>query len=184
MRKDDADGLADIVVMTVKAAIAPLQAAIATVQTQLATLGDLQRDIAALRERVAVTEVRPGPAGPAGPAGADGQDGFGFDDLSVTFDGDRTLTLTFTRDSTFAGQRTKSFPIVLPFLSYQGVYSDGKMYAPGDVVTHAGSAWHCNSVTALKPGDGSPDWTLMVKRGSQGAQGIAGRDSYPVAKVS
>src|SRR5215510_10212518 len=128
------DGIADLIVMTVKAALAPILADVAAVRTQLAAVTDLQKDVAAMRERVAVAEVRPGPAGPAG---ANGADGFGFDDLSVTYDGDRTLTLTFQR-----GDQRKAFPLTLPFLHYQGVYQDGKMYAPGDVVTHAGSAWH------------------------------------------
>src|SRR5262245_60478949 len=162
------DGIADLIVMTVKAALAPILADVAAVRAQLAAVTDLQKDVAAVRERVAVAEVRPGPAGPPG------ADGIGFDDLSVSYDGDRTLTLTFVR-----GDQRKAFPMTLPFLHYQGVYQDGKMYAPGDVVTHAGSAWHCNEVTAQKPGDGETVWQLMVKRGSQGAQGIAGRDSYP-----
>jgi hypothetical protein len=55
-----------------------------------------------------------------------------------------------------------------PGLTYQGVYQDGKTYDPGDVATWAGSTWHCHSATTTKPGDGSKDWQLMVKRGRDG----------------
>jgi hypothetical protein len=60
-----------------------------------------------------------------------------------------------------------------PGLSYEGVYQDGKGYERGHLVTWAGSSWHCNTATSSKPGDGSPDWTLMVKRGRDGRDGVA-----------
>jgi hypothetical protein len=52
-----------------------------------------------------------------------------------------------------------------PGMRYRGVYADGTAYVLGDVVTWAGGAWHCNTATTDKPGDGSDVWTLMVKRG-------------------
>jgi hypothetical protein len=58
-------------------------------------------------------------------------------------------------------------------LTYQGVYQDGKQYDVGDVTTWAGSTWHCNESTETKPGDGSKAWTLMVKRGRDGRDGVA-----------
>jgi hypothetical protein len=58
-----------------------------------------------------------------------------------------------------------------PGLTYQGVFQDGKRYDVGDVTTWAGSTWHCNEPTESKPGDGSKDWTLMVKRGRDGKDG-------------
>lgn len=58
-----------------------------------------------------------------------------------------------------------------PGLSYLGVYQDGKTYDVGELVTWAGSAWHCNEATTTKPGDGSKAWTLMVKRGRDGKDG-------------
>lgn len=132
-------------------------------------------DIAALRERVAVAEVR---QLQPGPPGANGADGLGFDDMSAAFDGERGLVITWTK-----GGRTKSVPVYLPYPRYQGTWVDGKMYAPGDIVTHAGSAWHCHDATAAKPGDGSPVWQLMVKRGRDGAQGAPGRDAYAAPVV-
>ncbi len=43
-------------------------------------------------------------------------------------------------------------------------------YAPGDVVTHGGSAWHCQKDTAAQPdtANGAAFWKLMVKRGDRG----------------
>ena len=52
-----------------------------------------------------------------------------------------------------------------PGMQYRGVYADGTAYTLGDVVTWAGGAWHCNTATTDRPGDGTDVWTLMVKRG-------------------
>lgn len=101
-------------------------------------------EMAALRERVAVLEVRPvapGPAGEPGPAGKDGAAG----------------------------------------LSWEGVHQDGRTYEKGHLVTWAGSSWHCNAPTTTKPGEGSKDWTLMVKRGRDGRDG---KDAEMVPVVS
>lgn len=59
-----------------------------------------------------------------------------------------------------------------PGLEYCGVFVEGKTYDRGHSVTYAGSVWHCNTDgTTSKPGDGSKDWTLMVKRGQNGRDG-------------
>lgn len=143
------------------------------------------RELALLSERVAVVETRapvPGPAGRDGQDGMhgkDGADGLGFEDLDVAFDGDRRLELRFER----AGGRAKSFPITLPFLRYQGVYQDGKAYDAGDTVSWGGSAWHCNEPTTTKPGDGSKAWTLCVKRGRDGKDGVDAPGALPAVKV-
>lgn len=136
-------------------------------------------------ERVSTLEARaavPGPAGANGIDGKDGKDGvdgLGFDDVTAEFDGDRTLVLKFAREN-----RVKTFPVTLPFQRYQGVFIDGKSYTPGDVVTFGGSAWHCNAETGAKPGDGSKDWQLCVKRGRDGKDGTNGRDAgLPVVKA-
>lgn len=52
-------------------------------------------------------------------------------------------------------------------LRYLGVYVDGKAYELGDVVTWAGSAWHCHDTTTAKPGNGGA-WQLIVKAGRDG----------------
>lgn len=53
-------------------------------------------------------------------------------------------------------------------LRYDGPHETGKTYRKGTFVTHAGSVWHANRRTAAKPGDGSDDWTLAIKRGRNG----------------
>lgn len=142
-----------------------------------AAVADARERLAALTERAPV----PGPAGKDGVNGANGAngvDGLGFEDMNAEFDGDRTLLLTFER-----GSLKKSFPIVLPFQRYQGVFSEGKSYSAGDGVTWAGSEWHCNEPTTTKPGDGSKAWTLKVKRGRDGKDGVDAPGALPVVKV-
>jgi len=163
--------------------------AAAAVPTPIDLAPVLER-VAAVSERVAIVETRapvPGPAGQDGAHGTDGvnglngtdgADGLGFDDLTVAFDGDRTLAFRLER----AGV-VKTFPIVLPFLKYCGVYQDGKAYDAGDVVTWAGSTWHANESTTTKPGDGSKAWTLTVKRGRDGSDGRDAPGALPVVKV-
>jgi hypothetical protein len=138
----------------------------------------LAKDFGALRERLAVLEVRGQVPGPAGKDGLNGKDGVGFDDLSVDFDGDRTIALTFVR-----GVEKKTFPIALPFLRYQGVYEEGKSYDEGDVVTWAGSTWTAKEATATRPGDGSQGWQLCVKKGRDGRDGADAPGARPVVSV-
>jgi hypothetical protein len=49
-------------------------------------------------------------------------------------------------------------------LKYSGVYQDGEVYRVGEMVTHSGSLWHCETTTASKPG-ADATWKLCVKRG-------------------
>lgn len=58
-------------------------------------------------------------------------------------------------------------------MSYRGTWDPQVTYRRGDVVTHAGAAWHAAGEThADKPGIGA-SWRLMVKAGRDGrdAQG-------------
>jgi hypothetical protein len=177
MRPDD---LAELVVGTIKAALAPVRADVARLEGRLeaasaplAALDALRSELAAARERIATLEARapvPGPPGRDGDNGLDGLNGFGFDDLEASFDGDRTIALTFTR-----GPLVKTFPIVLPIPRYQGIYLAGVTYTPGDVVTWSGSAWHCKHATSSRPGEAPAAWQLMVK---------AGRDLRPERRAS
>ena len=69
---------------------------------------------------------------------------------------------------------TKSIDI--PAMIYRGVFTPGE-YHPGDSVTWGGSLWHCNETTSDKPGEsGSKGWTLAVKKGRDGKDGINGKD--------
>lgn len=169
------DALAEIVVLTVKEALAPLRADVERLQFALAertaALAVAETTLGAVRERLAALEARPPVPGPRGADGLDGlsgADGLGFDDLGVSFDGDRTLALTFTR-----GPVTKTFPVVLPIPRYQGVYQAGVLYGVGDLVTWGGSAWHCQQPTDSRPGELARAWQLMVK---------AGRDLRPIER--
>lgn len=119
----------------------------------------------------------PGPPGSPGEKGYDGKDGrdgidgtdgLGFDDLDVAHDGERTITVRFTR-----GDVIKEFPIVIPTMIYRGVYKADQTYTRGDTVTWGGSLWHCNDNTADKP-EGSKAWTLATKRGRDGKDGKDG----------
>lgn len=171
----DPEALAELVTLTIKASLGPV----------LAALAGAEATVAGLRERVTLLEARALVAGPAGRDGKDGldgkagADGLGFDDLTATFDGHRTITLAWSRGAT-----VKTFPIVLPFQKYTGVYVEGKAYAAGDVVTAGGSQWHCNEDTAAAPREGTKAWTLAVKRGRDGKDGKDGAAGAPVVKGS
>jgi hypothetical protein len=61
-----------------------------------------------------------------------------------------------------------------PGLEFCGVFLEGQTYDRGQLVTCAGSSWHCNEPTTTRPGDGAKAWTLMVKRGRDGKDGKDG----------
>jgi hypothetical protein len=113
------------------------------------------------------------PAGPPGEPGApgvgtpgrdglDGADGLGFDDLNVEYDGERLVTLTFSR-----GAIVKRFPLELPIPIDRGVWVSTKTYVRGDVVSWRGGGWICQHEAAagMLPGEGGV-WRLAVKKGS------------------
>lgn len=103
-----------------------------------------------------------GKDGENGVPGNDGADGVGFDDLSVDYDGEKTVTLRFTK-----GENIKEFPLVLPVVIDRGVFSEGKTYSPGDGVTWGGSFWIAQEETGEKP-DTAKGWRLAVKKGRDG----------------
>jgi|SRR5262245_4881547 len=163
----DADDLAGVIADAIGRATAPLVAHVAELEAvirertaaldaRIAAVDGLGDACGLLRERVAVLETR---APVPGPAGADGADGVGFDDVAVSSDGERTITIRFTK-----GDRVRVFPIPIPALIYRGVWNAGQ-YLIGDVVTWQGSAWICRQDTSSQPGDGDSRWTLAVKRG-------------------
>lgn len=108
----------------------------------------------------------PGANGKDGAPGADGRDGFGLDDFTVELAPDgRTLSFKFARGDLVVDRQVK-----LATMIYRGVWREGPS-DKGDVVTWAGSAWHCERDTDEKPGGGSDAWRLMVKRGADGKDG-------------
>lgn len=128
--------------------------------------------------------------GQNGKDGLDGRDGergppgFSLDDFDTEVrDGGRTVLFKFVSGDTLETHEL-GFDVAL----YRGVFKDGEPYERGDLVTWAGSLWHCNKQTSAKPGEAAEDWTLAVKkgrdgkdgkngeRGEQGKQGPPGRD--------
>jgi hypothetical protein len=109
-----------------------------------------------------------GKDGEPGLPGKDGRDGFGFDDMDVAYDGERTFTLNFQR-----GDQAKEFAFKIPIVLDRNVYKDDKTYEKGDGVTFGGSFWIAQKDNPEgKPQDGSKDWRLAVKRGRNGADGV------------
>lgn len=108
----------------------------------------------------------PGMSGKDGERGTDGRDGFGLEDFHVELGEDgRTLFFKFVR-----GEMVVERQVKLATMLYREVWREGE-YEAGDVVTWAGSAWHCQQRTADQPGTGSAAWRLMVKKGAPGKDG-------------
>ncbi|WP_239295240.1 hypothetical protein [Caballeronia zhejiangensis] len=82
----------------------------------------------------------------------------------VAMDSERSFTVHIERAS--GAHETATF--ALPVMIYRGVYHAGETYRCGDVVTWAGSLWHCNATTDTKPDAGGDAWTLAAKRGRDG----------------
>jgi hypothetical protein len=109
------------------------------------------------------------------PGRVDGRDGLSIEDLSLEYDGERTIRLVFAR-----GDKRSDIPIVFPIMLYRGVFEPGRSYARGDTVTLNGSIYHCNAPTSARPSESS-DWTQAVKHGRDGRNG---RDALGKSPVS
>lgn len=125
----------------------------------------------------------PGPQGPQGEKGMDGRDGKDGKDgrdsditraeldaaiaKAVEENTERVLkSITFdpvTRELKVLGRVIVKLYVPI----YRGVFAAVEKYVPGDMVTWAGSTWHCNNETTEKPGTNG-DWTLAVKQGRDG----------------
>lgn len=99
--------------------------------------------------------------GKDGHDGQPGRDGLQVKDLDLSLAADGR-TLLFSLDD---GEVAYTAEVGVPTMIYCGVFADGTRYQKGDTVTWAGSLWHCNAETKDKPGEGSTDWTLAVKKG-------------------
>lgn len=98
------------------------------------------------------------------PVPKDGRDGLGFEDMEVEYDGERTVTLNFSR-----GDVVKKVPLTFPVPIYRGVWQEGK-YGRGDAVSFGGQVWIARSDTTDKPeylAEGNA-WGLSVKKGRDG----------------
>ena len=88
----------------------------------------------------------------------------GITSTFVAMDSERSFTVHIERSS--GAHETASF--AMPVMIYRGVFHAGETYRTGDVVTWAGSLWHCNATTDTKPDAGGDAWTLAAKRGRDG----------------
>ena len=109
-----------------------------------------------------------GPAGPQGVAGPMGPQGYGFDDLSFDYDGERKLTAVWER-----GDTRKHQDFTLPIPVYRNVWKEGVEYQRSDNVTYAGQNWTALEDTNEKPGH-SKQWVLSVRKGRDGKNGKDG----------
>jgi hypothetical protein len=115
---------------------------------------------------VVMTDGRTKSLGPIdgkdGEPGKDGLDGITPEFMDADFEG-RTLRLSFGD-----GEQTKSVEFQMATPEYLGVFKEGETYERGDMVTWAGSTWHCDEPKGLKPGAPESGWTLAVKAGRAG----------------
>jgi len=158
----DLEGFAEVVRLTIKAALAPTEARNVSLDRALT---EARAEVSLLRERLAIVEARDPVPGPAGPAGKDGE-AFTAGELECLQapDDPRLVTLQFRKGDvvTPAGQLAFRVPV------FCGVHQAGASYEPGDLVTVQGSLWHCNTATRERPGTGAAAWTLAVKCGRDG----------------
>jgi len=99
--------------------------------------------------------------------GKDGIDGMGFDDFDLILDEQRGWILRLVK-----GERVKEWPVPMPF--YRGPWEAGSTYPKSASVRWDGALWLALKSTVEKPGEGSPDWQLLVSRGKQGREGPKG----------
>lgn len=100
--------------------------------------------------------------------GRDGQDGapgaaFTLDDFDMVPLSERAFDFRFTH-----GGECHSFEVKFDVPLYRGVFKEAGEYERGDMVTWAGSTWHCDEPKGLKPGAPDSGWTLAVKAGRAG----------------
>lgn len=116
-----------------------------------------------------------GPRGERGEKGIDGRDGRDGKDGQHGKDGkdgiasmDQLMALVSSevekRLDAVVEQRVKDAIAALPIPTYRGVYVSGRSYAPGDLVSWGGSAYHCDEATTEKP-DSGKGWSLFAKKG-------------------
>ncbi|QDO99087.1 hypothetical protein FNB15_18230 [Ferrovibrio terrae] len=85
------------------------------------------------------------------------------EELQADYDGERRLTLRFTR-----GPNVKVVYLKLPIPIDKGLYRPGERYERGDTVSLGGSLWICQvDSSSQQPGTG-PDFRLAVKKGKDG----------------
>lgn len=152
----DSEDIAEVMANAVKETTAPLLVRLSALEA---------RELPEPRDGRDGLTGRDGKNGSNGEKGADGRHGLNADDVDLTVMEDgRTLEFSLKQ-----GDIAYTFELLFPVPLYRGVYQNDAAYERGDVVTWAGSMWHCDKDTDDKPG--GDDWTLCVKRGRDGKAG-------------
>lgn len=103
--------------------------------------------------------------GAPGAPGKNGQDGLGFKDMSIVWDGERTITFKFALED-----RVEECSIKLPYVYFLGPWKEGT-YEQGDQVQRDGSTWIAIRETDKTPGHVDSGWVLSAKKGRDGRDG-------------
>lgn len=92
-----------------------------------------------------------------------GRDGADFTDVTIDYDGERTITIKGR-----GGEITKRLPIPMD----RGYWRQNMACEKGDIVTDSGNAWIALRATKQKPGlDAPEDWRLFARKGRDGRDG-------------
>ena len=111
------------------------------------------------------------------PEPKDGRDGVDLTELSVDFDGERTVTVKGR-----TGEVTKRVPIPL----WRGYWSEKVVAERGDILTHNGTAYIAIvDNPKCEPGVGKYDheWKVFTRKGRDGKDGRNGVDKTAPVKV-
>lgn len=106
-----------------------------------------------------------------GTPGHNGTDGLGFDDMDVSYDGERSFTITWQR-----GDLVKTKTFIVPTVIDRGYWREGSEAKTGDAMTHDGTLWIALRDTKAKPARESDDWRIGARKGRDGAQGPPGKE--------
>jgi hypothetical protein len=111
-----------------------------------------------------------------GENGQPGRDGQDFSDVTLDYDGERTLTIK----NRTGGEIVKRMPIPMD----KGYWRDGMSCEKGDIVTEQGNAWIARRDNTVKPClENRDDWRLLARKGKDGNDGKPGRDLGPPPPV-
>jgi hypothetical protein len=111
--------------------------------------------------------------------GKDGEDGLGFEDMEASYNGERGVTLKFSR-----GDQTKEFNFRLPVVIDRGYWREGFKASQGDAVTHDGTLWIALRDNAVKPClESKDDWRIGARKGRDGRNGKNGIDAPSIIKM-
>lgn len=109
-----------------------------------------------------------GKDGAPGVAGKDGVDGLGVSDLDASYDGKRTISLSWNN-----GDRAEIRSFRFPASIDAGVWKEGS-YEAGDEVTHRGSVWIALKDTSKQPDTAPTDWRMKMRKPRDGRDGKPG----------